>query len=288
MRRAFVAGVLASSAIFVAAFTAAPARADEWTKTYAISGRAELRVETDDGDVTITSADQKQIDARVVADGYKIGVSDVRVDESQNGDHVNLRVKLPRYNWHLWGGHHMMVRIELRVPRDLDLDIHTGDGNVSAQPVAGRIRIDTGDGNVNANGLKGDVSMRSGDGHIEASGLDGSLDVTTGDGHISVDGRFDALNLKTGDGNIEARVSSGSKVASSWRLHSGDGHINLWLPGDFSADVDAHTGDGHITLDVPVMVTGSLSRQSIHGKLNGGGGAVSISSGDGSIHVQKL
>jgi len=103
-----------------------------------------------------------------------------------------------------------------------------------------------------------------------------------------VDGRFDVLNLKTGDGSIEARVKSGSKVASSWRLNSGDGHINLWLPGDFSADVDAHTGDGHITMDVPVMVSGSLSRQSIHGKLNGGGGAVSISSGDGSIHVQKL
>jgi DUF4097 and DUF4098 domain-containing protein YvlB len=272
----------------LAAAIPAPAHADEWTKTYTISGRADLRVETDDGDVSIVSADQMQIDAHVSADGYKIGQSDVRIDESQNGDHVTLKVRLPQFNFRWWGGRHRMVRIELRVPRDLDLDVHTGDGNVSAQPVAGRIRIDTGDGSVNANGLKGDVSMHSGDGHIEASGLDGNLEVDTGDGHISVEGRFDVLHLKTGDGNIEARVRSGSKVASSWRMHSGDGHINLWLPGDLSADLDAHTGDGHITLDVPVTVSGSLSRQSIHGKLNGGGGVISISSGDGSIHVQKL
>ncbi len=283
-----MAGALMTGVMFTAAFTAQTARADEWTKTYTITGRADLRVETDDGDVTIISADQKQIDARVVADGYKIGDSNVRIEESQNGDHVSLKVRLPHFNFQWWGSHRKSVRIEIHVPRELDLDVHTGDGNVSTQPVAGRIRIDTGDGNVSANGLKGDVSMRSGDGHIEASGLDGTLEVNTGDGHISVDGRFDALNLKTGDGNIEARVQHGSKVASGWRLHSGDGHINLWLPGDFSADVDAHTGDGHITMDVPVMVSGSLSHQSIHGKLNGGGGTVAITSGDGSIHVQKL
>ena len=130
--------------------------------------------------------------------------------------------------------------------------------------------------------------MRSGDGNIQASGLDGSLEVDTGDGHVSVDGRFDALNLKTGDGNIEARAMNGSKVANSWRLHSGDGHINMWLPGDFNADLEAHTGDGKITLDFPIKVSGSLSHSSIHGTLNNGGGTVSLTSGDGSIHLQKL
>lgn len=288
MKRATVAAVVVAGATFAAACTAAPARADEWSKTYTISGRADLRVGTDDGDVTIMSAEQKQIDARVTTEGYKIGPSEVRIEEHQDGDHVALNVKLPHFNWSWWGGRHHSVRIEVHVPRELDLDVHTGDGNVSAQSVAGRIRIDTGDGQVNATGLKGDVSMRSGDGHITASGLDGSLVVNTGDGHISVDGRFDALDLKTGDGNIEAKVMNGSKVGNSWRLHSGDGRINVSLPADLNADLEAHTGDGHITLDVPISVSGSLSRSSIHGKLNGGGGTISISSGDGSIHVQKL
>jgi DUF4097 and DUF4098 domain-containing protein YvlB len=288
MRRALLAGIVVAGAMFATAVTAAPARADEWSKTYTINGRADLRVGTDDGDVTIISSDQKQIDAHVTTQGYKIGPNEVRVEESQNGDHVTLNVKLPHFNWSWWGGRHHSVRIEVHVPRELDLDVHTGDGNVSAQAVAGRIRIDTGDGHVNATGLKGDVNMHSGDGHITASGLDGSLMVDTGDGHITVDGRFDALNLKTGDGNIEARVMNGSKVANSWRLHSGDGRINVSLPSDLNADLEARTGDGHITLDVPISVSGSLSRSSIHGKLNGGGGTISISSGDGSIHIQKL
>jgi DUF4097 and DUF4098 domain-containing protein YvlB len=277
-----------AGALFPAAFTAAPARADEWSKTYTINRRANLRVGTDDGDVNIISADQNQIDAHITTEGYKIAPSEVRIEEHQEGDHVTLNVKLPHFNWSFWGGRHHSLRVDLRVPRELDLDVHTGDGNVSAQALAGRIQIDTADGWVNATALKGDLKMHSGDGHITASGLDGSLAVNTGDGHITVDGRFDALDLKTGDGNIEARAMSGSKVANSWRLHSGDGRINLSLPADFSADLDAHTGDGHITLDVPISVSGSLSRSSIHGKLNGGGGSISITSGDGSIHVEKL
>jgi DUF4097 and DUF4098 domain-containing protein YvlB len=288
MRRRLLAALVLTGATLAAAFCPAPARADEWSKTYAITARADLRVGTDDGDVTIVSSDQKQINARVTTEGYKIGPTDVRIEEHQDGDHVVLNVKLPHFNWAWWAGRHHSVRIEVHVPRDLDLDVHTGDGNVSAQSVAGRIRIDTGDGHVNATGLKGDVSMHSGDGHVTASGLDGSLIVDTGDGHINVDGRFDSLNLKTGDGNIEARVMNGSKVGTSWRLHSGDGRINVSLPSDLNADLEAHTGDGHITLDVPISVSGSLSRSSIHGKLNGGGGTISISSGDGSIHVQKL
>lgn len=82
---------------------AAPARADQWSKTYPISGRADLHVTTDDGDVNIVGADQKQIDARVVTEGYKIGASDVRIEESQSGDHVELNVKLPHMNFSWFG-----------------------------------------------------------------------------------------------------------------------------------------------------------------------------------------
>jgi DUF4097 and DUF4098 domain-containing protein YvlB len=287
-RKIWLSGMLAVGTIFASAM-ATPTRADDWSKTYQISNRADLHVQTDDGNVNIISSDQKQIEAHVTTSGnYKIDPSDVRIEESQSGDRVEIKVLLPRMGFHFFGGRHGGVRVDVKVPRELDIDVHTGDGNVAVQPLAGRVRIDTGDGNVSADGVRGTVHMHSGDGHIDGTNLDGSLDVDTGDGRINVRGRFDTLNLKTGDGSIEAEAASGSKIASSWTLHSGDGHINLRLSGDFSANLDAHTGDGHITLDIPISVTGSLSHSSIHGKINGGGGSLSISSGDGSIHLEKL
>jgi DUF4097 and DUF4098 domain-containing protein YvlB len=284
-RSTWIATALTLTALTLAA---SPTRADEWSKTYKVSGHPTLRIDTDDGDVNISSGDANQIEARVTTEGFKIGSSDVRIEEHQEGDNVTVGVKMPHFNFSFFGGRHRGVHIDLRVPKDLTLDVHTGDGNVSAQPLSGRIRIDTGDGHITVNGLKGEISMRTGDGNIQASALDGSLEVDTGDGHVTVDGRFDSLNLKTGDGNIEARAMAGSKVASSWRLHSGDGHINMWVPGDFNANLEAHTGDGKITVDLPIKVSGSLSHSSIHGTLNNGGGTVSVTSGDGSIHLQKL
>jgi Putative adhesin len=265
---------------------ASPARADEWKKSYPISGHANLTVNTGDGDVFVTGGDQRTVDATVTADGYKIGPNDLQVVESQNGDQVTIDLKFPHMGWH-WGGHNK-VRIDLRVPRDLDLEVKTGDGNVTASNVSGKLQFQSGDGNVSASNIRGDIHMHTGDGRIDGHGFDGSLDAFTGDGSMKVEGRFDSLALKTGDGSIDAQAGSGSKIANSWNVHSGDGSITLRLASDFNANLEAHTGDGNITLDIPIQVSGSLNRSSVHGKLNAGGGTLSVSSGDGSIRLEKL
>jgi len=267
---------------------AAPARADEWKKTYQVSGRASLYVKTGDGDVTITGADQKQIDAEVMSEGYKIGPNDVQVVESQNGDHVSIEINFPHMSWHMFGGNHRSLRVNVRVPREAELDIRTGDGNISTTGVSGKLQFDTGDGNVIANDIHGEIRIHTGDGRVEGHGFDGSLDADTGDGSMKVSGRFDSLALKTGDGSIDAQIGSGSKVASSWNVKSGDGSITLRLPSDLNANLEARTGDGNITLDFPIQVSGSLSHSAVHGKLNAGGNTLSVTSGDGSIHIEKI
>src|SRR5271156_4185854 len=287
MNRAILAGTFLTM-LALSTVAATPTRADDWSKTYQISARADLRVSTDDGDVTIIGSDQKQIDAHVTTEGYKISSSEVRIEESQSGDHVVISVKVPHFNFSFFGSRHKSIKVELHVPRELELDVETSDGNVVAQNVAGRVHFNTGDGNVTATGVHGDIRLHTGDGHITGTNFDGTLDASTGDGNLQISGRFDSLTLKTGDGNIEAQAGGGSKVANAWTVRSGDGHIPMRAPADLNANVDAHTGDGSITLDIPITVAGSLSHSSVHGKLNAGGGTLSISSGDGSIHLEKL
>ena len=277
--------ILAISAAF--ALSAAASRADDWSKTYSISGRADLQVHTDDGDVSIASADQKQIVAHVTTEGYKIGPNDVRIDESQSGDHVIVTVKTPHVNMNFFGGLHHAVHVQLTVPRELDMEVTTGDGGVTVQPVAGHIQIRTGDGSIHADGVRGDVSLHTGDGSIDARTLDGTLSADSGDGSIRISGRFDGLTVNTGDGSVDASASAGSKMSSPWSLHSGDGSIDLHVPQDLRAYVDLKTGDGSINLDVPVTVEGAQERSHVRGNLNGGGAELKVTSGDGSIHLMK-
>ena len=174
------------------------------------------------------------------------------------------------------------------VPREADLDLHTGDGNLAARDIKGSLRLDTGDGTMRVDGLHGTLRFHTGDGRIEGSGLDGEMDADTGDGDIVVSGRFEQLAAHSGDGNIELTVENGSRMAGPWNVRTGDGHVRMRLPSDFSADLDAHTGDGRINFDFTIAVSGSLNSGTIRGKLGNGGQTLSVRSGDGSIYIEKL
>jgi hypothetical protein len=297
---------IASAALLVAAVIAPGARAEDVTKKYDISGRANVHVETNDGSVRVTSSDTKQVEFHVEYQGYELGKT-LRVDSRQDGDKVELIARITSH-WgvHIgWGRNSSKLHIEVRMPQNADLDVSTGDGSVETTAVNGYVKVHTGDGSVKAdtlNGtidlhtsdgsirvenLKGDIRLRTGDGSIEAHQLDGKVEADSGDGHIRLTGRFEGLNVKTGDGSVDARVLSGSKMATSWSLRTGDGSVDLTLPSDFQADIDATTGDGHISLGIPVTVEGTFSKSAIRGKMNGGGQALTIHTGDGSIRLSK-
>jgi DUF4097 and DUF4098 domain-containing protein YvlB len=248
--------------------TGLPARADEWSKTFTLTGKPDLRVETSDANIRVYTWDQNTIEAKVVTTHYKIGEGGIRVDDHQNGDAVEIEVRYPHHN----------VTFGM-VNHRVDIDIH--------MPREGRVNLHTGDGKIEVTSFKGEMDLRSGDGSQLIDSVDGKLRAITGDGHIRANGRFDELELKTGDGPVEVRAAAGSSLNTGWRLETGDGSVTLEIPGTLAADVDLHTSDGHIDLDIPVTTEGKLRENNVHGKINGGGNLMTIRTGDGSIHLRK-
>jgi DUF4097 and DUF4098 domain-containing protein YvlB len=283
---------------------AATVQAEDVVKSYAVSGRANVKVDTNDGSVRVATSDSKQVEFRVEYQGYELG-KNLRVDSRQDGDKVELVARITGHWGISWGHNSRSLHIEVRMPREADLQVDTGDGSVQVESLHGNVGVHTGDGSVKANflngtidlhtsdgsiavdGLKGDIRLRTGDGSIEAHDIDGKVEADSGDGHIRIAGRFDGLNVKTGDGSVDTRVQPGSKMATSWTIRTGDGSVDLVLPADFQADINATTGDGHISLGIPVTVEGTFSKSEIRGKMNGGGQPLTIHTGDGSIRLSK-
>lgn len=258
-----------SFASIVLVFAALPVHAEEWSKTYSINATPDLRVETSDANIRVTTWDQKTIEAKVITTRYKIGEGGIRIEERQSGDTVEIVVRYPHHNFNFeWGSGHR-VDVVIQMPRQ------------------GKVNLRTGDGKIEVSGLKGDMDMHTGDGSVNLESVDGKLHASTGDGHIQASGRFDQLELKTGDGHVDVRAQNGSALASGWRLETGDGSVSLEVPGNLAADVDLHTNDGHIDLDMPVQAEGRIRQNEIRGKLNGGCSPLTIRTGDGSIHLRK-
>ncbi len=243
------------------------AGADEWKKNYQVSGKPELKVDSGDGNIRVSSWTRNEIQAEVFTEGWKIGADAVRITERQTANRVEIEIHIPHGGWNFGG--RRSVRVEVMVPKEGNLDLHTGDGSIEVQEVKGDSRFNTGDGN------------------LEVRNYDGALRARTGDGSIRLMGRFDVLDLQTGDGNIDGEVQSGSKIASEWSLRTSDGSIELRLPANLAADVDAHTGDGRISSDLPITVGGISSQSQLRGKLNGGGGILELRTGDGNITLRK-
>jgi hypothetical protein len=272
-------------ALLAGLLLAPAAQAEEWTKTYTINGRAIVHVDTNDGSVRVSTGNTKQVEFKVIYNGYTLD-KNLRIDAKQNGDTVELTAR--ETNHFNWGVHVSRgLRIEVHMPIDADLNVESGDGSVEAQAVSGSVDIHTGDGHIKVDGAKGQIRLRTGDGSIEGRELDGKIEADSGDGHISLDGRFDNLNIRTGDGSINAHAQPGSKVISSWNIRTGDGSVDLVLPGDLNANIDASTNDGRISLGIPVTVEGQFSNSQIHGKMNGGGQPLTIHTGDGSIRLSR-
>jgi Toastrack DUF4097 len=245
-----------------------PLHAEDWTKTYQVGANASLHVDTNDAAINITHGAGNTISARVVTDGVAIGGSGVRVTERQDADKVDIQVHVPNQ----WGIHfntHRGVRIDIQVPPQSALDLHSGDGAITVAGISGPGRLDTGDG------------------HITVQDYNGALRAHTGDGSMTIDGVFTDVDLRSGDGHIDLTVRPGSKLTNGWTIHTSDGRVEARLPQDLAAELYAHTGDGKIQLDLPVMVNGSIENTRIRGKLNGGGPLLEVTTGDGSIHISK-
>lgn len=279
------------------------AMADEWNRTWNVGGQPELRVDADDAAVTVEASDISEIRAKLTTKGWAIGPSGVQVSGQQNGNALEIRVRVPSQHFN-WGNR--WIRLEVMVPRKLNGDIRTGDGSVKLGGASGNLRVNTGDGSIEGTGLSGSLDMHTGDGSINlrdvqgaikvntgdgsvtGEGLTGSIDAHTGDGSMRVSGRLNDVRLRTGDGSISLEAQRGSQVKTEWELKTQDGGVTLRVPSDLAANVQLHTGDGSIRLNMPLTVSGMQNEHEVSGKLNGGGQLVTVSSGNGSITMSAI
>lgn len=241
------------------------AYADEWKHEYKVGAKPELRIDTNDARIEVRRGGPT-IQVRVVTEGYKIGPGDVHIYDHQEGDVVTLDVRTP--NGPFISFRNRSVHVEITIPQNTKLGLHSGDGSVVVS------------------GISAPADISSGDGHIEVWDFSGPLKAKTSDGSMKVSGRFDDLMLSSGDGHIECEIQAGSHMGGRWSLRTNDGSLNLHLPQGFAANFEARTGDGHIRINLPIATKSSSSEgHRIEGTLNGGGNVLDLQTGDGSINI---
>ena len=267
-------------------------------KHFTVSGTPELHLTTYDGPIEIHSGeDTKTVMVEIEKRGpTKEALDTVRVDTKQDGNRIDVEVRKPEHEVIFLGIGHMTPSAKLIVtmPREGNIFAKSGDGSIRIDRVRGRLELRTGDGSIRGNEIAGQIAVSTGDGSVTIDSAEGDLDVDTGDGSVRVEGKLAGVRLHTGDGSVTLRAESGSAMKDEWSITTGDGGVNVSLPSDFGADLDAHSSGGSIRSEFRTDNDSDdrdrdreSRRHTVRGKIGSGGKTLKIRTGDGSIRIKS-
>ena len=195
------------------------------------------------------------------------------------------------------------VQFEIFIPRNYNLEVITGAGDITAGDIGGAAFLKTQGGNISAGTIGGtgfrEISrgrpvarLETEGGHIKIYQVTGDLTAFTAGGHINAGNITGEASLHSGGGHIRARQIGGradletvggnitvGKAASFVSVHTGGGQIDF---GEVGGSVRAQTGGGGIHV---IYVSGPMEVESNGGSicLTGASGAVQAATTGGSI-----
>ena len=263
-------------------------------KRFAVTGPLELSLYTFDGSVEVRSWDRPEVLVEIEKRGEDPeAVSKIEVLAEQSGNRVQIEARRP-------GGRSTFVgigsftspsaRILATVPRELQLVVRTGDGNIVAERLSGRLELRTSDGSIRTLETAGEMLLESGDGGLQVEEATGRVEARTDEGSVRVSGTPGALRVRSGDGTVVIRVRSGAVMIEDWMITTSDGSVSVELPDGFNAEIEAEPGsDSRVRSELTLtdLVGGTREQRTLRGRLGEGGHRLLVRSGDGTVRLIK-
>ena len=244
------------------------------------------------------------------------------VTVSKEGNTVTIRARRQNKERNLsWTGRCSMdARYTVHVPRSFNSELRTGGGMIMVAELTGTMSADTSGGKLKFTHLRGPTGATTSGGSIELNGCEGPLKVDTSGGRIEATDGSGSLEARTSGGSIVVRNfggdtkvetsggrltfeningkitgrSSGGSISAKLRapvpgdvnLETSTGSIDVMVPPDAGLDIEAEASSGRVTSELPFTGT-RTDRDSMKGKINGGGKSLVLRSGAGSISIKS-
>jgi len=95
-----------------------------------------------------------------------------------------------------------VINLTVTLPKDMDVEVDDGSGEVKITQIDGNIQIDDGSGEITVHDIRGDVDIDDGSGTVDVRDVTGSVTVDDGSGTIEVVGIGENVEVSDGSGSI--------------------------------------------------------------------------------------
>ncbi len=232
---------------------------EKFDQTYPLNANGRLSISNINGSIVVEAWDRNEVrlEYTKTADS-KERLSQVQVRIDSRPDAINVETDYG--NWKstkngeglYFGNGRLQVAFHLMVPRTAFLnEVETVNGSVTVSNFTNYTKISTVNGTVNATNLRGNANLSTVNGEVVAD--------------------FD-------------RLETGTKVV----LSTVNGHVNLVIPSDASATVNADSLNGNITNDFGLRVRkGKYIGRDLYGRIGSGDVRIKLDSVNGALAIGR-
>ncbi len=287
---------------------------DSMNRTFSVGSGGTLTLGSDIGSIQVQGGNEDSVDIEVLrqvkTNNQKKAdeiLEDFDIRFRQSGNDVSIQATYKKRGLRrFWSriGNTLRVRFIVSVPSDYNVDLNTKGGSISVQDLQGEVSSDTSGGSLTFDKITGDITgktsggsisigrvagrsnIRTSGGSIRISLADGPVDAHTSGGSITIEEVMGSIKAHTSGGSVRARISK--QPESDCSLTTSGGSITVHLSEGFGLDLDAKTSGGHVRTEIPLTVSGEISKRAVRARMNDGGPQLYLRTSGGSIYLKRL
>lgn len=135
-------------------------------------------------------------------------------------------------------------------------------------PTASNLNLQANNGSIHVEMVNGEIRFHTQNGSVHLADVGGDVDGSTTNGSLHIDLAGNAWN------------------GSGLRAETTNGSVNLNLPENYSARVEASTVNGRVKVDFPVTISGEVGKN-MSFQLGNGGPTIQAKTVNGSVHIGR-
>lgn len=230
---------------------------EKFDKTYPLNSTGRVSLSNINGSVVVEAWDRNEVKVeytKIANTKERLADVDVRIDS--RADHLEIETDYDNWksrngdDWNRNGK--LQVEFRLMIPRTAFLN-----------------EIETVNGSVTASNFTNFTKISAVNGAVTATNLRGATNLSTVNGEVSAD--FD-------------RLDTGNKVT----LSTVNGRVNLIIPSDANATINADTLNGNITNDIGLPIRkGKYIGRDLYGRIGTGDARIKLDSVNGGLTIRR-
>ena len=261
----------ATLACLLLSLMALTALAQDFQRSYSLSGGGSINVRNISGDVHVTGYDGQA----VVVTGVKKGrnTDRVTIEDQSSGNNVNVRVRYPEHDSERCNDCDASVLFEVKVPRGVNYRYDA---------------ISSVSGDVDVSGVSGELTAKSVSGEVTVKDVSGAVHASSVSGNVHVGKVGGTVSAKSTSGNVEVEIVS-LNGAGNLEFGSVSGNVRVKLPDNLDAEVSLSTMSGDLKTDFPLTIEKSKwgSGQKANGRVGNGTRNLKMSSVSGDLSLLR-